>query len=333
MSLINQVLQDLEARRGGIEGRRLPDEVRALPPQRRLVVWPWLLAGALASTAVAGYLLWPQALPPPRIVPPHPVLVPEPALPEAAVPLPQPAMVGLSPGGVAAVAARPATSPNNRRPVSPVAPPAPPNAAPRGDATDVAKAVRAPTPRERANGEYAKALAALKLGRQDQADVGLRAAIKEDPTWAPPRQALLASMLERQRLDEAEALLREGVERNPTQLDLAMQLAQLQVQRTNYSGALETLQRAAPQAGGSADYLGLEAAVLQRLNRHREAATAYEGALRLAPQNGVWWMGLAISLEAEGRISDAAAAYRRARDSGTLNAELTRFVEQKLKAN
>lgn len=316
MSLINQVLQDLEARRGGIEGRRLPDEVRALPPQRRRAAWPWLLAAAacVGIGLAAVYLLPPATLPPAAVEPPHPVVIPEPvvavAVPPPTAPLPAPAA-----GKTAAPAAR-----------EPLVPP--------GAATPVvvAKEVRAPTPRERANAEYAKALAALNQGRTEPAASGLRAALAEDPTWAAPRQALLALLLEQRRFDEAEVLLRQGMAQNPQQVDLAVQLARLQVERKDFPAALETLRQAAPQAAGNADYLGLDAAVLQRLGRHREAAAAYAAGLRLAPQNGVWWMGLGISLEADGRIEEAGEAYRRARDSGALNPASLNFVEQKLKS-
>jgi len=192
------------------------------------------------------------------------------------------------------------------------------------------KAVRLPTPRERANAEYARGVAALRQGHADVAAAALRAAIAEDAAWTPPRQALLGILLEQRRLDEAETLLRQGMAENPGQIDFAVQLARLQVERGHYDGALDTLQPLAALAAGNADYLGLKAAVLQRLGRHREAAAAYQEGLRLAPQNGVWWMGLGLSLEAEGHAGDAAEAYRRARDSGTLSADLAQFVEQKL---
>ena len=65
--------------------------------------------------------------------------------------------------------------------------------------------------------------------------------------------------------------------------------------------------------------------------RHREAAEHYQVALRTAPQNGVWWMGLGIALQAEKRSLEAAGAFQKALDSGTLSGELQGFVERKLK--
>jgi MSHA biogenesis protein MshN len=87
-------------------------------------------------------------------------------------------------------------------------------------------------------------------------------------------------------------------------------------------------------AGGAvndADYHAFDAAVLQRLGRHREAVAAYQSALRLAPRAGLWWMGLGISLQADSRGADALDAFRRARSAGGLNSDLLAFVDQRMK--
>ena len=52
--------------------------------------------------------------------------------------------------------------------------------------------------------------------------------------------------------------------------------------------------------------------------------------LDLAAYAGIWWVGLGRSYEAAGRTGDAAAAYARARETGTLAPGIASFVEQKL---
>ena len=66
-------------------------------------------------------------------------------------------------------------------------------------------------------------------------------------------------------------------------------------------------------------------------SRHKEAVQHYQAAVRMAPNAGVWLMGLGISLEAEHQLSEAQEAFRRARGSNSLNPELTAFVDQRLR--
>jgi tetratricopeptide (TPR) repeat protein len=58
--------------------------------------------------------------------------------------------------------------------------------------------------------------------------------------------------------------------------------------------------------------------ILAALSRHEEAIAAYQTSLEKAPQNGGCWLALAASLEVVGRRRDAADAYRRAVDTGSL---------------
>jgi MSHA biogenesis protein MshN len=114
------------------------------------------------------------------------------------------------------------------------------------------------------------------------------------------------------------------------QADMAMQLARQQLQDNALREAIDTLQRALPQAGARADYHAFLAALLQRDDQHRPAAEHYATALRSAPDNGVWWMGLGISYQALQMATQAQQAYRSAQASRSLNPELAAFVEARL---
>jgi len=62
MSLINQMLQDLDQRQAGELQRALPNEVRSLPPSRRSSILPWVIAGgSIALTTAAVYFYLPLA--------------------------------------------------------------------------------------------------------------------------------------------------------------------------------------------------------------------------------------------------------------------------------
>ena len=63
MSLINQMLQDLDQRQAGEVQRALPNEVRSLPPSRRSSILPWVIAGgSIALTTAAVYFYLPLAM-------------------------------------------------------------------------------------------------------------------------------------------------------------------------------------------------------------------------------------------------------------------------------
>ncbi len=76
----------------------------------------------------------------------------------------------------------------------------------------------------------------------------------------------------------------------------------------------------------------MRGAVLQRLGKHAEAVEAYQNAIRIGPQPGTTWVGLAISLETLGRRPEAAQAYRRALDAGSLAAEAREYAESRARA-
>jgi len=54
-------------------------------------------------------------------------------------------------------------------------------------------------------------------------------------------------------------------------------------------------------------------------------------ATRLAPNEGRWWLGLGLALEADGRSGEAKDALKRGLATGTLSPELVAVAEQHLR--
>jgi MSHA biogenesis protein MshN len=181
---------------------------------------------------------------------------------------------------------------------------------------------------QRAEGEYRHALTALQDGRMTEALAALEQTLKLDPGHDAARQTLVGLLIEAKRADDAIRHLQAGLALDPRQPALAMLLARLQIERGG--SGIDTLTRTLPYVGNNADYHAFLAGALQREQRHREAAEQYQAALRAAPANGVWWMGLGMSLQAEKRNAEALEAFQRARASGTLSVELQAFVERRL---
>jgi MSHA biogenesis protein MshN len=145
------------------------------------------------------------------------------------------------------------------------------------------------------------------------------------------RQTLVALLLEAKRVDEAAAVLQDGLALDPSNTGFAMLLARALVERNDVGGALALLQKHAPTAQTNAEYHAFAGALYQRLERHGDAISEYQAALKLAPNAGVWWIGMGISQQALNRPKQAVAAFQRAKDSGNLAPGLIVFTDSRLK--
>lgn len=351
MSLINDMLRNLEAKRPDDLARQsLQREIRSLPPEKK-GQGKRLLLLSVGGLAVAGAVAVHQAglldTAPPAVAPPPPppaVLVAPPPL-VAPTPAPQatpgdaamPADENLRLSSNLAVVPLPAAPvlgvPDPVAPSPPAAPakaePAPASA-PAGPVR-IEKSPVAATPRDRADAEYRKAETALASGRSGEVLDGMRAALKIDPAYVQVRQALLRQLLDMRRMDDAMAVLQEGVDLMPAQTGWAMSLARLQLEHGDLAAADRTLARSQAYAEANADYAGFQGHLKSRLGAHRQAAAHYQRASRLVPNEGRWWLGLGLALEADGRVPEARDALRRALAAGSLNAELSAVAEQHLR--
>lgn len=326
VSLINKMLQDLDAR-GSQDGAPAPSEVRPVPKSEWKLPLPVLLVSAISAVSLAagGYFalrFYEQrqaarpAAPvvqaaPPVAPPPAPVETPEPApAPEPSAPPPPRAEPKLAGKSVAKPEKKAA-------PVKPAA-----------AARPSAAAKASPDFRGSAQAAYRRALAMLEEGRVTDSMVTLEQALRLDPRHDGARQTLVRLLIEDKRTDEAMRQLQAGLAVDANQPAMAMLLARLQIERGG--NGIDTLMRTLSAAAGKPDYHAFLAGALARVQRHREAAEQYQAALRAAPNNGVWLMGLGIALQGDGRDAEALAAYQRARAVGTLSPELQSFVERKI---
>ncbi|MEW6165498.1 MAG: tetratricopeptide repeat protein [Pseudomonadota bacterium] len=178
--------------------------------------------------------------------------------------------------------------------------------------------------------EYRKGIQAVRRGDATAAQTALQKAVELDPGHAKGRQALLSVLVGGRKWAEARQVAQDGLALDPAQHGWAVILARLQFEQGDTAGAVATLERHAPHAGGNADYQGLFAYLLQKEQRPAEAAERFKLALALRPQEGRWWFGLGVALEESGNGAEARAAFAKARATGTLTAEMAATVEQKL---
>ncbi len=351
MSLINDMLRNLEAKRPDDLARQsLQREIRSLPPEKKgqgkklllLLVGGLVVAGAVVVHQAGLLDVSLSVIAPP---PPPATLVAPPELVSPAAPAPQasPVDAGVPADESLRLSSNLAVVPLPAAPVlgvpDPVAPPVPatsvrteaaPASAPQGP-VKIEKSPVAATPRDRADAEYRKAEMALASGRSGEALDGMRAALKIDSGYVQVRQALLRQLLDMRRMEDAMVVLQEGVDLMPAQTGWAMSLARLQLEQGDLAAADRTLARSQAYAEANADYAGFQGHLKSRLGAHRQAAVHYQRASRLVPNEGRWWLGLGLALEADGRIPEARDALRRALATGSLNAELSAVAEQHLR--
>jgi MSHA biogenesis protein MshN len=187
------------------------------------------------------------------------------------------------------------------------------------------------TARDRAAAEFRRAVTLVNQGRVAEGLDGLRGALKTDPGYDEVRQTLVALLIEAKRMDEAAAVLQDGLGRDPSNTGFAVLLARVMVERNDVNGALGLLQKHAAAGEANPEYHAFAAALYQRLERHGDAVAEYQAALKLAPNAGVWWIGLGISQQALNRPKDAVDAFQRAKASGNIGPELAAFTDRRLK--
>jgi len=355
MSLINQVLRDLDKRQGTPAPAALKATAGPLPPAAGQRAKRWALGAGVTLAAIViggwaqGSLRWPvaEATPSVAATSPAPAVVPAPVVPPqpvpAPVPTPAPMPVALQPfaSPPAAAELRAAVDAPRKAVVAMAAPRARAAAIPPVQPESVAAPVRTEaridkrstdrTPRERAEAQYQRGVTAHQAGQIDESAIAFLAALREDPGHAPARLAQAGLLIGQSRTDEAQALLRDGLAVTPQQPALTLMLARLLADRHELEAALELLQAAAPGAAQNAEYQGVYGALLQRANRHADAAGRYGAALRLSPGQSRWWMGLGMSLAALGDADAAREAFTRAKATGQLSPEAHQYVDARLK--
>jgi MSHA biogenesis protein MshN len=193
-----------------------------------------------------------------------------------------------------------------------------------------AKLERSVTPAQQSDSLYKQAASLLQQGNGIDARPLLRQALDANPSNGNARQLLATLYVESKNLVDAAALLREGTRLNPERSDMWMKLARLELEQGDPAAALAHLEAGLPAASDDAAYHGFYAALLQRAQRHGDAVSQYVVALRGDPSVPNWLVGLAISLQALGRSTEAADALQRALDSGRLSAPLRAYVEERL---
>ena len=178
--------------------------------------------------------------------------------------------------------------------------------------------------------DFQAAATAVNDGNNAEAERLLEDLLMRDNGQHKARLLLAGLYIQQQRNSRAESLLASGLLHYPLHAPYAKLYAQLLAAQARDSEAIIALQGALPAAGKDAEYHALLAGLYQRNGKSGLAASGYREALRLAPAHGEWWMGLGISSEQAGDTNTATTAYRQALHY-PMSTALQQYVEQRLK--
>lgn len=192
------------------------------------------------------------------------------------------------------------------------------------------KQVKPFSPNEKAESEYRLAADLLQKGRMADAEKHLKLALSADAAHTPSRELLTGLMLQQGHWREAQELLEQGIDAVPAHYPFAQLLARVHVEHGADHKALAVMEASRRAGAENPEYVAFLAALYQRVGKHAEAVKTYSEAVKLNPQEGRWWLGMGISLEAVQDRNAAGAAYERAIQSGVLDDKLLQYARQRL---
>lgn len=188
------------------------------------------------------------------------------------------------------------------------------------------------TSRQASDNLFRGAEAAFASNKLSEGQRLLKQALERDENNHRARELLASVVIDLGRTDEAVKILARGVTLEPGRKAFVIPLALLKQSLGAEIEALSLLESSIGALDGDAETHAFLAALLQRNGRHVEAANNYVIALRRFPNNGQWLVGLGISLYAQGVRQAALEAFQTAITSGSLSPILEDYASRQIVA-
>lgn len=176
--------------------------------------------------------------------------------------------------------------------------------------------------------QYAEALAFLDAGRVSEAEHALRQVLAHRPSHADARTALARLLMTHDRRFEAQIILEDA--RNTLSIAEKLLLARIYLEQGQAAQAVGLLEAVDGERSG--EFYAALGGAYQRLSQFERAVQSYQRAVLIEPNEGRWWLGLAIAFESAGNLTAAEQAYVRATASEALPLALVNYAQQRLSA-
>jgi predicted Zn-dependent protease len=169
---------------------------------------------------------------------------------------------------------------------------------------------------------------ALGRGQRGLAESKLKRLLDDRPDNVEARLLLARLYIENGRPRSAGELLEEGLETGPEDSGIAALYGRLLLEQDRVATARAVLEEHAPAVQSDPDYHLLLAMAHRRAGDQDAAIAAYRRLTKTSPSMGAAWVGLGVSLEAQGDIRGARTAYQRA--TGGDDRRAAAFARQRL---
>lgn len=179
---------------------------------------------------------------------------------------------------------------------------------------------------------YNKGYDYLQQGRMHRGKESLRKALSLYIPHIKAREMLAGIHIKSGRFIDAAELLSEGVKVVPEYPLFAQLYARVLLEQKKPQLAIKILENGSARLNVEPDYYALLAATYQRVNNHQKAVEIYLRLVKVRSDEGVWWLGLGISLEKSGNKKEALEAYQRAQKTGRLKSGLVKFTNNRVSA-
>jgi tetratricopeptide (TPR) repeat protein len=151
-----------------------------------------------------------------------------------------------------------------------------------------------------------------RAGRLEDAEAVYREILRRDPRNLEALRLLALIAMNAEHYGQAEKLLQRAVEIAPDFLAAWIDLSRAQLERLDLPAAHASIARAAELSPRSANVQIHVANVQARSGRHDQAIETYRRAIELNPELPAGYLGLGNTLKTVGRQAEAIEAYRRA---------------------
>lgn len=182
-----------------------------------------------------------------------------------------------------------------------------------------------------AEAHYQRALQQMQQGHSHEAIALMQQALDLHTAHHEVRLTLAALLLQQGRTAAASSLLEQGLALAPLHGGFAQMYARILADGQQLGAALAVLERAQPGIDTDPHYHALMAALYQKAGDNVRAIERYQALVSASPGQAAWWLGLAISHDALGDRDKALAAFEQARASGGLQAEIMQYIDTRIR--